>query len=310
MKMFTTCALDRLRNMKMENKVSILLTGGSGFIGKNLREYLSEDYTILTPTHAELELTDKIAVDGYLKKNKIDIIIHTAAIGVKRNTPQINDALKRNLKIFFNIAENSHKVKKIIFLGSGAEYDMTRDIAQIKESEFGRVVPSDDYGFYKYVCSKYIETSKNIINLRLFGVFGKYEPYEVRFISNIICRDLCGLPIEINQDRVMDYIYVLDLCRIIEYFIKNESKEKFYNVGGERCRLSALAEKIKKISKHDFNIIIKKEGYSKEYTCNNTLLLRELKNLEFTEMETALKELYEWYVSNKANINKENLLKS
>jgi GDP-L-fucose synthase len=294
--------------MKMENKLSILLTGGSGFIGKNLVEYLSKNYDVLAPSHSELELTNKIEVDKYFEENKIDVVIHAVNIGGKRNNLNINNSVKDNLKIFFNIVDNKPKVKKIIFLGSGAEYDKTRNIVNVKESEFGKFIPSDDYGFYKYVCSKYIESSDNIINLRMMGIFGKYEDYNLRFISNIICRDLYNLPIEVNQNRVMDYLYIKDFCKIIEYFINNNPKEKFYNLGGGRYDLLSLAEKIKKVSKHNFSITLKKKGLDKEYTCDNTRLLKELKNFKFTEMDVALKEMYDWYKLNKSNINKEELL--
>ena len=108
----------------------------------------------------------------------------------------------------------------------------------------------------------------------------------------------------------MDYIYITDFCKIIEYFINNNPKEKFYNIGGGRCDLLSLTEKIKRISKHDFNITIKKQGLDREYTCDNTNLLKELKNFKFADINITLKEIYDWYNLNKSNISKEELLKS
>ena len=61
-------------------------------------------------------------------------------------------------------------------------------------------MPGDAYGFSKYICAKYIERSERILDLRLFGVFGPYEDYTVRFISNACCRVLKGLPIVLRQD--------------------------------------------------------------------------------------------------------------
>ena len=50
---------------------TILLTGSSGFIGKNLKEYLlKKDYELLTPTHEELDLMDTVAVSEYLNAQK------------------------------------------------------------------------------------------------------------------------------------------------------------------------------------------------------------------------------------------------
>ncbi len=292
-----------------EEKISILITGASGFIGKNLTEYLLNKYIILTPSHAELDLLDKTKVNEYFEKNEIDILIHAASLGVKRNASPRADLLKNNLTMFFNLLENKHKVKKMIFLGSGAEYDKTRDLINVKEEEFGKFIPSDDYGFYKYICSKIIENSENIIGLKIFGIFGKYEDYSTRFISNIICRNLYSLPIEINQNRKMSYIYIDDFCKIIEYFINNKSKEKLYNVGGGRYELLYLAEKIKDFSNDNFDILMKKEGLDKEYTCDDSLLKGELNGkINFTKIENSLKEVYDWYKLNREQINKEALL--
>lgn len=51
----------------------ILLTGGNGFIGKNLYEILSKEYRIYKPNRKELNLLDSENVQEYLKK--IDLIL-------------------------------------------------------------------------------------------------------------------------------------------------------------------------------------------------------------------------------------------
>ena len=53
-----------------------------------------------------------------------------------------------------------------------------------------RKVARDAYGFSKYICAQHIERADRIVNLRLFAVFGAYEDYTVRFISNACCRAL------------------------------------------------------------------------------------------------------------------------
>ena len=108
----------------------------------------------------------------------------------------------------------------------------------------------------------------------------------------------------------MDYIYMPDFCKIIDYFINNDTHEKVYNLGGAKCELVDLAEKIKKIAGNNSNIIIKKPGLSKEYTCDNEKLLEELGDFKLTDIDDALKEMYEWYISNKSSIKKEGLLNS
>ena len=299
----------------MQHKKKILITGGGGFIGRNLVEYLSnnEEYKILAPRHKELELLDENIVRDFFARNKIDVVIHTAHFGGNRKLAPIEcqDALKKNLVMFFNIASNSKNYGRMIFFGSGAEYDKSQDIRQVKEEGFGKHVPRDEYGFAKFICSKYIEASSDnkMISIRPFGVFGKYEDYETRFISNIICRILFDLPVEINQNMLLDYVYIGDVCRIIEHFIEHEPKHRFYNLGnGKHMDLLALAKKMKQVSRNDFEIKIKKKGMNKEYTCNNSRLMKEMPGFKFTPIEESLRELYAWYKNNKDIIKKDNLL--
>ena len=53
----------------------ILLTGGTGFIGRNLSEHLSEAHGVLTPTHSELDLADNRAVDAWFRTHEVDAVI-------------------------------------------------------------------------------------------------------------------------------------------------------------------------------------------------------------------------------------------
>ena len=273
---------------------TILITGDSGFIGKNLVEYLSkkEEYNVLAPSHSELELLDEEAVDSFFENNKIDVVIHTANFGGKRNQKEFIDVQEKNIKMFSNLSKNSSKFGKMIFLGSGAEYDKRNDINKVSESDFGESVPVDDYGKAKFECSKIIQDMDNVVNLRLFGVFGKYEDYEIRFISNIICRVIFDLPVEVNQNMFLDYVYTKDLCKVIEFFVENNVKDKFYNVGnGQHVDLLTIAEKIKQVSGKSFEILVKKEGMNKEYTCDNSRLIEELgkDGFEFKDIEKSIK---------------------
>ena len=177
-------------------KKRILITGASGFIGRNLAEQLSKSFNVEAPGRVELDLMDTASVLAYLKEKQFDAVVHCAGIGSSRQS-KIDGLFEKNLHIFQNVARCSRHFGKMIQIGSGAEYDKSRPIARISESEFGKRVPTDEYGLYKYECSKYIEKTDGMICLRLFGCFGKYEDYQTRFISNAICRSLFNLPITI-----------------------------------------------------------------------------------------------------------------
>jgi nucleoside-diphosphate-sugar epimerase len=289
----------------MKNKMNILITGSNGFAGKHLKEYLQDEHKLFTPSHKELDLLSEAKVDTYFKTHNIDVVIHTALVGGSRTEEAEASALDQNLRMFFNIVKNKKRFKKMIHCGSGAEYDKRFPIAQVKEEDFGKRIPVDEYGFGKYVCSKYIENSDNIICLRIFALFGQGEDYRYRFISNAMCRNIVGLPITMRQDVYFDYIYINDFVRIVEYFINHKAKYKFYNIGtGKRVNLKTIAAKINDIADKKSKIVIKKSGLNHEYTCNNKRLIDELINFKFTDFNDYMAELYTWYKDNKSLINK------
>ena len=251
-------------NSMKHKKLNILLTGGSGFIGRNLIESLGKKHNIFAPTHKELELLDAEAVNAYIQNKEIDIIIHTANKEGGRDTKNMMNVVEYNTRMFFNLAGNSQFVKKIIHLGSRAGHNKQRELKKIKENDFDKYVPPDDYGFVKYICSKYIEKSDNIINLRSFAVYGKYENYRYKFISNAIVKNLFSFPITINQNVYFDYLYIDDLIRIIEYFINNKNKYNNYNcTRGIATDLISLANIINEISDNPSEIIIINKGLNK-----------------------------------------------
>jgi GDP-L-fucose synthase len=294
--------------MKKNNFKKIFLTGGDGFIGRNILEYLDKKYKFVSPSAQELDLTDTNDVYNFLKKEKVDIVIHTASIGGLRGKKESPDAIYKNLKMFFNLVKAKNFYKRMIMFGSGAEYDKRRPIIKIKENEFDKFIPIDQYGFYKYICSKYAEKTDFITHIRLFGVYGKYEIYETRFISNTICKVLFDLPININQNVFFDYIYIKDLVKIIDYFIEKQPKHNFYNIGtGSNIDLLTIAKKILKVSGKNLPISIKDAGLNKEYTCDISRFSSEFPDLQYTNFEESLKELLEYYKNLMPQINKESL---
>ena len=280
----------------MTDTRNILITGGSGFVGKNLTDYLTVNYHILSPSHAELDLLSQAAVEKYFQEHAIDVVVHAAAVGVSRTQKNSSQAFSQNLRMFFNLARCEQYFKKMIFLGSGAEYDKSHDLKLVAEDSFGQSVPADEYGFYKYICSQYIAQTSKIINLRVFALYGPGEEYQTRFISQAICKTLLGLPVTIFRNAKFDYLFIKDLVKIVDYFIEHIPAEKFYNVGtGHPVELTAIAELVQGMAQAKTGVTIENSGYAPEYSCNNRRLLGEMPELNFTPLEQGVEEMFAWY---------------
>jgi nucleoside-diphosphate-sugar epimerase len=289
--------------------MKVLLTGASGFIGKSLLPGLSENHDVLAPPHSELELLDAGAVRKYLRENSVDAIIHGANRGGTRASAPSSSELGDNLRMFFNIAMNSGEVSRILYFGSGAEYGKHRDLLKVKESSFGEEMPRDDYGFYKYVCNRHAEKSSNIINLRLFGVFGMHEEYEYRFISNAIVKNLLGCPITINQDVEFDYLYAPDLLPVVEHFISSPHKSNSYNVTpDEPISLTSISGIINELSPNKSEIRVLNPGMNYAYSGDNSRIRAEIPGLEFTSYRDSIGELFKYYSAHIGEIDRERIL--
>ena len=291
------------------NKMKILIIGANGFIGKHLREYFTKNstYTLLTPSSKELNISQEDSVDAYMEAHKPDIIINCANRGGGRDSGNEN-IVHENLRMFFNIIKHSDKVSKIIHFGSGAEYSKHKPIVDVKEEDADLAIPLDEYGFYKSVCSKFIEKSDNNLNLRIFGCYGEYENYEFKFISNAIVKNLLHLPITINKNVFFDYIYVDDLVKIVDNFLHHDSKHKVYNLTtGKKIDLITLAHLINETSDFTSEIKIINDGLNNEYTSNNSRLMNEINTFEFTSHRTAIREMRNYYASILDTIDREKI---
>lgn len=283
----------------------ILLTGGSGFIGKNIKEsYLRQKYEIISPSHAELDLSDTKAVDAYFADKHFDAVIHAAIKPVHRNAADRKDLLKTNLLMFENLERNKTQFDKFINLGSGAVYDVAANNTNVSETEIFSRIGNDDVSFCKYVIAKQIEKLPNFVDLNIFGIFGKYEDYAIRFISNAICKTLFGLPITLRQNRRFSYLYVNDLMPIIEFFIENIPQHKHYNITPDMpIELAEITEIVKSFSKENVEIRIAKDGLGADYYGNNFRLRKEIPDIKFTPIKEAIAELFGYYKNIKEDID-------
>lgn len=211
--------------------------------------------------------------------------------------------------MFFNIIRNADRFNHLISLGSGAVYDIRKPIIKVTEDYFDTHVPADEHGFSKYIIAKHMEKLDHVIKLRIFGVFGKFEDYTIRFISNAICKTLCDLPITIRQNRRFDYIYIDDLMPILEHFIHKPAQYGAYNVTPDKAvDLYTIAEIVRARSGKELPIIVSEAGLGLEYSGDNRQLRAEIPGLYFTPLVEAIDRLYCWYEEHFREIDRERLL--
>jgi len=283
----------------------ILVTGGNGFIARSLVEKFKDRYDVVALNRKSLDLLDSSRVCEVIRQNKADIVIHTATYDAapRFSTKDPKQVLEQNTRMFFNVARCSPYFEKMIYFGSGAEFGREHWIPNMDEEYFNAFVPSDQYGFSKYVMTQYAQRSENIYNLRVFALFGELDDWRYRFISNACCKAVFDLPIVIKQNSLFDFLYIDDLIRAVEWFIENKPEKHVYNIcRGVAREWKAIAEEIIDISHKDLDIDVKNEKIKVEYSGDSSLFVNEA-NFRFSPFRQCLKNMYFWYLHCKKEID-------
>ena len=223
--------------------MNILITGGNGFVGRNLRKYLlPPNYIVYAVSHNELDVLCLSKLQQFINKNNIDVIIHAAISGGRRIKQDDISVFNTNVKMWDNIVDAGKNCKLIINFGSGAEFDRRFPIDKARPEHIFKVLPLDYYGLSKNLISRSINTTiNNAVNLRIFNCFGLDEGTD-RFITSCILKDT----VEIFEDKLFDFFYIEDLCKVIKFYIdKPNIPFKDINcVYTDKYRLSEIANKL------------------------------------------------------------------
>lgn len=264
---------------KKLSSYSFLVTGGAGFIGSNLVEYLLrfgagkvrvldnfstgfKKNLVAFYAYPAFELVEGDIRDSQVCRaavKEIDIILHEAALGsVPRS---INDPVTTNevnVSGFLNmlIAARDEGVKRIVYAASSSTYGDSIELPK-KEDKIGR--PLSPYAVTKYVNELYADVfaktyNMELIGLRYFNVFGPrqnpngaYAAVIPKFIESLICHTS---PV-INGDGTFsrDFTYIDNVVQMNVKAALTDNPEavnQIYNVAfGQQTSLNALVEYLK-----------------------------------------------------------------
>jgi nucleoside-diphosphate-sugar epimerase len=296
--------------------MKILLSGGSGFIGRNLLNYLeknNKDNKILVigrnletisnklVSYVKLDLNEVENNFNKLKKFNPDIFLHLAWEDIPNYSEEVSKKNYANTFKIMNLIINETSCFKIISTGSCWEYNDGNFIGKCKEDFI--TTPLKPFSKYKNKIfseiSKIAEKKNIIFNwLRLFYVYGpqqKKNSIIPMLIDTIRYDKKIDIHFPSNQN---DFIYIDDVVKVIANFLYKNNSSGIYNVGtGKTIAIHKLLQMIdfeinnnfSKSKKYLEQIDINKSNQN-FYACTRKLK-KHFNNLDFMDIRDGIKKL-------------------
>ena len=309
----------------LENK-KFLVTGGTGFFGKNFVRYVRERGGIVDYFGSEYDLSDESkAIEAFKNFNlEYDYIIHAAVLQGAGDWPLYHKAeqFDINCRIHSNTLKCWKEYQpqaKFIGLGSSCSYPGT--IVELREDDYwnGRMHESVDvYGLTKKVMNTGIEAYKDQYNLNgttvvfatLYGPHDSFDREKSHVVSALVRKFVEGE--ENNSDEVevwgdgtqtRELIYIDDQIKGLLSVLNYDGE--LINIGtGVTVTIRELAETIKKMSGYSGNIfyninrfvgvkhkVLNVDMAREKYGWTDTIKVDSLKN--------NLKKTIDWFRENK-----------
>ena len=234
--------------------MKILVTGGAGFIGSHIAEYLvqrGDDVTILDNLNTgKIENLSKVNndinfVNGDIREYKLleklvsdsDGVFHEAALAsVQQSLKMKDEYFDVNVSGTENILKLAKEYGfKVVYASSSSVYGNPKQIP-IKESDDRSTV--NPYAQTKLetelLAEKYSEMGVKVIGLRYFNVFGKRQSKEYAGVIKLFLdRIQQRKPPKINGDglQTRDFVYIDDVVKANILAMDSDINYKFLNVG-------------------------------------------------------------------------------
>ncbi|MDO9132652.1 GDP-L-fucose synthase [Hydrogenophaga sp.] len=186
----------------MVKRGKLLITGGTGMVGRNICEHpLAHEWDVMAPGRRELDLSNSAAVLAYFEQERPDAVIHAAGRvgGIQANMAHPVDFLVQNVDLGRNIilAARAAGVQRLINVASSCMYPRAANNPLTEDLLLkGELEPTNEgYALAKIFATRlceYIRREspalhyKTLIPCNLYGRHDKFAPEHSHLLPAII----------------------------------------------------------------------------------------------------------------------------
>ncbi|MFI4957027.1 MAG: NAD-dependent epimerase/dehydratase family protein [Gammaproteobacteria bacterium] len=208
----------------------VLLTGGSGFLGKRMASYLIKKgvhvvcigrnpCAVVGVQNIHVSALSPALIESALKENQvaIDALIHLAAAGVHPGDRDSATLFEINTLLPAQLVILGHHfgAKAIVMAGSSAEYKspiMLHPCAEGEPLETEKLYGTTKAQGGLLALSKGAELGIPVAWMRLFNVYGPHEASH-RLLTSLVSRLLKKELVKMSEgNQIRDFVYVDDVC--------------------------------------------------------------------------------------------------
>lgn len=263
----------------MEKDSKIYVAGHRGMVGSAIvRELRRQGYNnIITRTHAELDLTDQKAVNGFFASERPEYVFLAAAKvgGIEANASAPADFMYDNMMLEMNVIHAAwvNGVRKLEFLGSSCIYPrmapqpmpesclLTSELE--KTNEAYALAKISGLKYCEYLNRQYGTDYISVMPTNLYGPNDNYHPTHSHVLPALIRRfheaKEQRLPEVVcwgDGSPLREFLYVDDLANLCVFLMNNYSGNETVNAGtGKELSIRELSELVAKTVGYEGRIV-------------------------------------------------------
>jgi GDP-L-fucose synthase len=299
---------------------TILLTGATGFLGKNLSPVLKNEYDLVGVGGDIWDLRNQVSCGELLDKTEPDVVVHAAGSvgGIGANQENPGKFMYENLIMGANLIEAARErgVGKFILLGTVCAYPKFTPVP-FREEDIWNGYPEETnapYGIAKKTLMKMVETYNwqygfkgvNLIPVNMYGPHDHFNLTSSHVIPALILKFYNAMK---AGDRKVglwgtgkasrEFLFASDCAEAIMLAIEKDVEPDPINIGtGKEITISGLANEIAEQMGFNGEILYdssKPDGQPRR--CLDVSRAKErLGFVAKTDFKDGLKQTIEWFL--------------